>query len=505
MGETISKSIRIDMRTDPSVYPCLDTFDILVTTNISDERYVRLMRVYTSNHYQRYYTNTLKLDYVREYKLPLNNYLKLDCHFFDANFRYYCFVFVALSRATGAVLITGRPHCRPTTMQMIVTSTDSVSEDNTINPLTNDVSIGQLRPAGPSYNYNYETEYEANNVHRNSRRVSTGSTDDLNHKFYANYFDDYLNEEIAHYMSFSCKCSDTYTIESNVSTVVISLGIITCNHNNNNNNRNIVDNHIEESMDNSLPSAAYRRSDLNDKTVRNKRKNFIDPSDTSDSSDGNSHTTDGSNYGGIVSTICILNVKEGNYKMKVQYENWRTVPVIYSQSTQQTPRLVVREGRLSIDPQLDINNRSQIHALKSQYLRIESFYAQNLSLKLILLKSDRFMPQKTAFNAFLSTLTPIHYTSMALIVLIVMCLMALIVITITSPQRKITVKIVTPSEEGDQTRTSIVEPTDVMSQFSLADDNQSLEMDYYDYLLPFVPRPHSKTTDPIEHNKTVEP
>lgn len=522
------------MRTDPSVHPCLDTFDILMTTpNITDDKYIRLIRVYTSNHTQRYYANTLKLDYVREFKLPLNNYLKMDCHLFDANFRYYCFVFVALSRTTGAVLINSRPHCRPTTMQLIVTSQTPGPygvEDNTINSLNKDNHyLEQLRPAGPSYKYyDNPTKATSDNIHRNSRRISTSANSvgsgTANNDFdkYDNYFNEEDIENTGHYINIKCKCSNSYDIESNVTKVTISLDLIVCDKNNNdfknnmfgnnNNSLDISEGDVSLETTGALESPnsvlSPSESHLIDKnsmknTMKTKTKRYL--SDTRDFSDHSSDNTESAdsvgNYPGILSTICVLNLMESNYKMKVQFENWRNIPVIYVHSTTaHTPQLVVREGRLAIDPQLDINNKSQIHSIKSRYLRIESFYAQNLTLKLILLKTNnKFLYEKySTFRVFLTSLTPIHYTSVALIVLFVICLMALILISITSPQRKITVKIVTPSEEGDPTRTSYMEPTEVMSQFSLPDDNQSLEMDYYDYLLPFVPRPQSRATTDLE-------
>jgi hypothetical protein len=90
----------------------------------------------------------------------------------------------------------------------------------------------------------------------------------------------------------------------------------------------------------------------------------------------------------------------------------------------------------------------------------------------------------------MESLTPIHYTSLVLIALIVISLLVFVLVSLTARKRRTVVKIVTPSE-GEPTHTSysFMDETS-LSQFSLA-DNQSLEMDYYDYLLPFVPRPHS--------------
>lgn len=527
------------MRTDPSVHPCLDTFDILMTTpNITEDKYIRLIRVYTSNHVQRYYANTLKLDYVREYKLPANNYLRLDCHLFDANFRYYCFAFVALSRTTGAVVVNSRPHCRPTTRQMIVTSsTDSPLEDNVINPLRTDIKFAdRLRPAGSSYRFSSQpTKTTVSNIYGKSRRISDDSRSandvhNLINKYEDNYFDSDDIEANAHYINIDCKCSEDFVIASNASSLVISLAIIVCNRKNSQNkdNKQLDSSDRVVSSDETIGAFDANKSVFTPNESHSSERNYLKntlknkryPSDARDGrdvegltsddgisgdfSDGNSHGIFGadshSNYWGseVVSTICVLNLMESQYKMRVQYENWRNVPLIYvDSSSAHSPRLVVREGRLAIDPQLDINNKSQIHSLRSQYLRIESFYAQNLTLKLILLNTNNHIVSEkySTFRVLLSSLTPIHYTSLALIALFLLCLLALILISLLSTQRKTTVKIVTPSEEGDQTRTSYMEPTDVMSQFSLPDDNQSLEMDYYDYLLPFVPRPQSATSD----------
>lgn len=440
------KTIKIDMSTPKSIYPCLDSFNLLITTpNISNDNYIRLIRVYTSNYSNRYYVNTQKLEYVREFKLPANNLLKFDCQFFAAHFRYYCFVFVALSRNNGAVLINGKPHCRPTTMESIMTSTNPSFEYDIINASH---QYEQLRPAGPSYKYN-PTKSIVSNILGNSRRVSkTNIFDD-------NYFDSYDYEENAQSINIKCKCSDSHELFFNLSTVIVTIDIIKCNNNNDNIGYN-------------------GRDDDKDSYVRRKyieKKNLRSFSDT--------------NYG-ITSTICILDLTERNYKMQVQQLVRRDYPVIYFQSTH-FPNLIVREGRLSIDPQLDINNKSQTHFLKSQYLRIESFYTTNITLKLMLLKSS-FMKEKS--QSFMESLTPIHYTSLVLIALIVISLLVFILMSLTARKRRTVVKIVTPSE-GEPTHTSYsyMDQTS-LSQFSLA-DNQSLEMDYYDYLLPFVPRPNS--------------
>jgi hypothetical protein len=184
-------------------------------------------------------------------------------------------------------------------------------------------------------------------------------------------------------------------------------------------------------------------------------------------------------------TICVLNLTERNYRVRILIEK-SPLSVIYVPSPH-LPHLIVRDGRLSIDPQLDINNHSLTHTLSSQYLRVESSYRTNLTLKFILWKSASVVNQQhyhPHIQAFL-TLTPIHYTSLAMIAMISLSLVILIFIALVSHQRKRMVRIVTPSE-GGRTSVSFLERSS-LSQFEL-EENDSLEMDYYDYHNSIAPK-----------------
>ena len=428
----LGKEIKIDLVSPESIFPCLDSFDLLITTpNLSNTNNTRLIRVYISFELQNYID---KLIYIREYKVPKNNLLKIECQFFSANYNYYCFVYVTISHINGAIIFTGKPYCLPTIKQ---TNNESIGS----NEVTNKEKLMKnenLHPAGPSYNFRNEDNL-----------INYGN----NEKFIMNSDDyqDNLNDNNSAKLNIKCHCNGLNKIDSNETTVIVILDILRCNN--------------------------------------LKKKRFKDNHHSSN----RSHKV---NYEILSTTICLLNLTNIGYHAKVSIEK-AGFPVIYV-STTTLPHLIVRDGRLPIDPQLDISKHSLSHSLKTQYLRIESSYSTNIKLKLLLLKSTQTQIDQP--NIFLQ-FSPIHYTSILLILFIVFGLVILLFIALLTPKRKTVVQITTPTEEV-QTAMSYFDHSS-LSQFSLG-DNDSLEMDYYDYFLLFVPHSQSGNINTSKIGKEIE-
>ena len=108
-----SVSQRINLIGRPYIYPCLESRFSLLVSNIHSipEDDVRLIRLF----YSDVLTNDVrKLQYVREYHLPGNNLLVLNCNsveVFDPRQKFHCFQFVARSQSTQAVTEMSEPSC----------------------------------------------------------------------------------------------------------------------------------------------------------------------------------------------------------------------------------------------------------------------------------------------------------------------------------------------------------------------------------------------------------
>ena len=349
-------------------------------------------------------------------------------------------MYVTISHNNGAIIFTGKPYCLPTIKQ---TFNESIGSNEITNEVTNKEKLMKnenLHPAGSSYNFRNEDNL-----------INYGN----NEKFIMNSDDyqDNLNDNNSAKFNIKCHCNGFNKIDSNETTVIVILDILRCNN--------------------------------------LKKKRFKD----------NHHNSNGShkvNYEILSTTICLLNLTNIGYHAKVSIEK-AGFPVIYV-STTTLPHLIVRDGRLAIDPQLDISKNSLSHSLKTQYLRIESSYSTNIKLKLLLLKSTSIQTQIHQPNIFLS-FSPIHYTSILLIIFIVFGLVILLFIAFLTPKRKTVVQIMTPTEEV-QTAMSYLDHSS-LSQFSL-DDNDSLEMDYYDYFLLFVPHSQSGNINTSKIEKEIE-
>lgn len=103
--------LSIQMLSPSSIYPCLDSYDIIIVHhNLSLSNLDQLIRIYSTNKLNNHLRD---YHYEQEVKIPQNNLLKLDCNIFVNDFDYYCFVFVALFKINGSILINTDPVCKP--------------------------------------------------------------------------------------------------------------------------------------------------------------------------------------------------------------------------------------------------------------------------------------------------------------------------------------------------------------------------------------------------------
>lgn len=144
----------IEMISKKSIYPCYNQFLILITDldEFEDERiYIRLLRVFTSVDPFEDGSDLRKLNYVREYKLPYNNVLQLNCSrdfpsFPPSKIKFYCFQFVAKDKVTRMVYDkVHRPKCRPSLILNNERTMNNVIRRNNHNVLHNQVINQKIR------------------------------------------------------------------------------------------------------------------------------------------------------------------------------------------------------------------------------------------------------------------------------------------------------------------------------------------------------------------------
>lgn len=137
-----------------SIYPCYNQFLILMTDLEEFEdgrRFIRLVRVYTSVDLFEDGSDLRKLNYVREYKLPYNNVLQLNCSrdfplFPPTNIKFYCFQFVAKDKVTRMIYDKfHRPKCRPSLMLDNEAAMNNNMRRNNNNFLSNQIINQKIR------------------------------------------------------------------------------------------------------------------------------------------------------------------------------------------------------------------------------------------------------------------------------------------------------------------------------------------------------------------------
>ncbi|KAJ6222984.1 hypothetical protein RDWZM_001529 [Blomia tropicalis] len=234
------------------------------------------------------------------------------------------------------------------------------------------------------------------------------------------------------------------------------------------------------------------------------------------------------------------------------------------------PFLVVRNGQMSIDPRMNIENRTQTHYLRSSHLRFEALSSINVTLRFkrststssihshpsltkhlpvnnsdhwtialntfhtVFNRSITFIANKlinyesSSTESPLSHWSPFHITSMLLSLFIIVTLIIYAVIAVYGhkmvhhhhhQQQERIVQIRTPPPDDDSSMVchqigeqsnAVVESSQIGRHESLTSFNveqQSLEIDYYDYAVPLMMVHSNECLQPIKpspnENETV--
>lgn len=137
-----------------TIYPCLDSYDILITNATIR---LDLVRIYTTDDIRASFRH---FRYQGEIRVPLNNLIKVDCTYFSTEYRYYCFSVVKFGLNGSIVYWDNRPLCRPTLADDTVNNgiQDSLADNSMVdNPIGN---LTTLAPYGPSFQIvNYGDNY----------------------------------------------------------------------------------------------------------------------------------------------------------------------------------------------------------------------------------------------------------------------------------------------------------------------------------------------------------
>ena len=234
------------------------------------------------------------------------------------------------------------------------------------------------------------------------------------------------------------------------------------------------------------------------------------------------------------------------------------------------PFLVVRNGQMSIDPRMNIENRTQTHYLRSSHLRFEALSSINVTLRFkrststssihshpsltkhlpvnnsdhwtialntfhtVFNRSITFIANKlinyesSSTESPLSHWSPFHITSMLLSLFIIVTLIIYAVIAVyghkmvhhhhqQQQERIVQIRTLPPDDDssmvcnqiGEQSN-AVVESSQIGRHESLTSFNveqQSLEIDYYDYAVPLMMVHSNECLQPIKpspnENETV--
>lgn len=205
------------------------------------------------------------------------------------------------------------------------------------------------------------------------------------------------------------------------------------------------------------------------------------------------------------------------------------------------PFLVIRNGQLAIDPQMNIENRSQTHFLRSKHLRFETLSSLNVTLRFrrsVPYGEDHSGPQqKTVEEAtaepslvdtiqkiasyialkmvnigdapldsrrddgWLNTLTTFHLISIVLSQFIFLTLLIYAVIAVHGRKVRRKLQLQLQQQQQQQTEAQHEAQANGSNQsISVEVEQQSLEMDYYDYVQPLQTE---KRTDSAKHFQTL--
>lgn len=440
-----------------SIYPCLDSFDLFISGSslqAKDSEFARVIRLFYS--YSLSKRDIRDLVYLKEYPVPFNNLLKLDCQSniqFKVDAKMHCFQYVTRNLITEAIVESSRLFCFPTNV-------DDVNEFTRIT----------LQQDAASDNNFKKLEIEKLRNLQVSPSLEPGSTV---------VTDEFTKDNS---LLLNCECNVTTFISLNLNQIAHYFVYFT---------------HGEFKIQ------IFK----------------CDPPGESNNSKHNSHGNEISVTTKLLDSlngdVCILNLTSIRGYKRIKVVNAEVNSVVYSTARGKSEKalssvghgagnseqtLHLRDGILSISPLITLSNTSGFQHLHSSFLRIESddFYSLKLILSISHMTDDELLD---------TNLRLLHVVMAGIfaVCLFTCCISTVICISAGRETDKVitsdimenaTMLSETPGtlaqannneyasvgeDEGEGVKTAPSGKRNVsLSQFDLADVD-SMEMDYYDY------------------------
>lgn len=356
----LTESSEIELTGAQSIYPCLDSFELMITGSTiksTDNDFLRIIRLFHSSD-SLAKRDIRDLTYLKEYTVPFNNLLKLDCQSniqFIVDSKIHCFQYVVRNLITEAIVESSKIFCFPTNQ-------GDIDEFNRI-----------------SQQIKNDEENHSNNYKINSLRTLQSSNELLNSPSIISNDQGDLNEfNSINSLILNCECNATTFITLQLNHIAhyfvyfthgeFKLQINKC-YDTSINNLNSTDNNDDDYLHN------VHRNEI---SVNRKIYNKLDDD------------------------VCIVNLTSIPGYKRIKVANVEVNSLFFSSpdnlnhhhhlesnnadvkkySTHDDINVNLRDGIFSISPLLPINNSTLFQYLHSSYLRIESKYSY--SVKLIL-------------------------------------------------------------------------------------------------------------------------
>ncbi|XP_015786957.1 uncharacterized protein LOC107364151 [Tetranychus urticae] len=465
----VTSGHQIELISATSIYPCLDTYDILVnvgsgltghpssSANLSSshDQMIELIRVYSTNdpslHLRQYY-------YLKEFKVPFNRLIKISCTFFNPETKYYCFSYVSMHKINSSIALWTQPECK-FTLDNLKPSHGSY-ESHHIKDVSSNVSQA----------FNSEVNIKTNN--------STTTNGQYQFAILSNHGPSYRFTSAAHETSNDYKKSDLTKRPTSLTISYLPLKLVKCRCSHliayhlhkPELGTNITVNQLNHSSSFLLEIFPCSKSDTLCNNSTQPLVKSIFPSADSE-------------------PLCLVNLTRSRIKLSLQIVKSLSCDTISSSAprhaqpfNQQSQLPIIRDGLFAIDPQLEVTSEStNTHQLESSFLRIETPTNRYYLIHVTLIDSTDVGSGNffTSFIAFFSSFQLIWLALIALTSFIVISILIFLCIYLIVPiHRKLKVQILLLDDLAN-TSTSFVDASS-LEQFDF-DESGSLEMDYYDY------------------------
>ncbi|XP_074604329.1 uncharacterized protein LOC141857702 [Brevipalpus obovatus] len=464
-----------------SIYPCLDTFDIMIKQNqdFPHTNYSQLIRAYTSDKRRNHFFKEYR--YISEFRVPQSNLLHIECSYFAPINQYYCFSFVAFNRSTGAIHTWTEPECIPTLEEntenfqsspdTILSSPPPYVTDSGIS-IDEDLKSLQNLPYGSSYRLSSFSSSSSsspsdsilapfNSALHDAATLSSSDYEDLNELEHGN---DYARKIIR------CSCEDSsdeenYAIIDSFEDVgKIFVEIFSCS------NSNKCSNSSSNTLAHRYSSSSRNHPSTSTPTLMC-TINFTIPSPLIIRVQIVKKIACGIGSQNFGPTIIEPHSSHHGTSGKYSHEN--------------VPPLIIRNGPLSISPQVPVDMSPHEYQLQSSILTIE---ATMHHYHVILISSTVGQIDSSPISVPYHQKFLLSYENGPLVFIFLTILFALLLFSLVisivvnfvckpKPGCKI-VQTVSP-DDGPYTATSTIDLCS-LGQFSFVESG-SMELDYYDY------------------------